>query len=183
MQFDATFCSAVPKRGMADALDWDKIVEDLGPRLFRYFCVRFSDELADDLTQETLLRLVRKVQDGKFDPERGSLRMLGFGIAHFAALEASGITHMENLEDHADVLASDENLEQLTIDRDMAGRVRANFAILSPIEQQILSLIVDEEIHLKEVAMILHIPESTVKSHVFRAKRKLTLKIQQELSL
>jgi RNA polymerase sigma-70 factor (ECF subfamily) len=168
---------------MADELDWDKIVEDIGPRLFRYFCVRFSDELADDLTQETLLRLVRKVQEGKFDPERGSIRMLGFGIAHYAALEASGIAPLENLDDHSDILASDENLEQLTVDRDMAGRVRANFAVLSPVEQQILSLIVDEEIGLKEIGMILRIPESTVKSHVFRAKRKLTLKIQEELSL
>lgn len=168
---------------MGNELDWDKLVEDIGPRLYRYFRVRFSDEQADELTQETLLRLVRKVRDGKFDPKRGSLRMLSFGIAHYAALELKDTSKFESIDDWEESLADDSNVEQLTIDRDSAFRVREHMAHLSSVEQQILSLMVDEELALSDIAMILQISEGTVKSHVFRAKRKLIQMIHKETAL
>jgi DNA-directed RNA polymerase specialized sigma24 family protein len=55
-------------------LNWNHIVDDIGPRLFRYFSFRCGDLAADDLTQETLLRLFRKVEESQFDPQRGGLR-------------------------------------------------------------------------------------------------------------
>lgn len=165
---------------MANHLDWDEVVEDLGPRLFRYFCVRFSNEHADDLTQETLLRLVRKAKDGKFDPERGTLKMLGFGIAHYVALESKQLDRHYSIEDWQNTLRSDVDLEQMTITREAALKVRDKMKSLSGIEQQILSLFVDEDLTLNEISLITQIPEGTVKSHVFRAKKKLVTLIQKE---
>ena len=37
-------------------MNWDSIVEDLGPRLYKYFCVRFTKEQADELnTEQTII--------------------------------------------------------------------------------------------------------------------------------
>ena len=54
----------------------------LGPRLFKYFFARFDAQTADDLVQEVLIRVVRKVRSGGVDPSRGNLTALTFGIAH-----------------------------------------------------------------------------------------------------
>ena len=165
---------------MGSHLDWDEVVEDLGPRLFRYFCVRFSNEQADDLTQETLIRLVRKVEDGKFDPDKGTLKMLGFGIAHYVALESKQLDRHDSIEDWQDSLGADGDLEQMTITRDAALKVRDKMKSLSGIEQQVLSLFVDEDLTLNEISLITQMPEGTIKSHIFRAKKKLITLIQKE---
>lgn len=165
---------------MENQLDWDSVVEDLGPRLFKYFCVRFSKEQADDLTQETLIRLVRKVEEKKFDPDKGTLKMLSFGIAHYVALEAKQPEIHDSIENWQDLLVSEQNIEQVIITNEMALRVREQMTNLSNIEQQVLSLLVDEELSLVEIGMILQVPEGTIKSHIFRAKKKLIALIQKE---
>lgn len=165
---------------MENQLDWDNVVEDLGPRLFKYFCVRFSNEQADDLTQETLIRLVRKVDEKKFDPDKGTLKMLGFGIAHYVALEAKQLDIHDSIDDWQDSLVSEENIEQVIITNEIALNVRVQMKNLSNIEQQVLSLLVDEELSLVEIGMILQAPEGTIKSHVFRAKKKLIALVQKE---
>lgn len=165
---------------MEKRLDWDGIVEDLGPRLFRYFCVRFSSEQADDLTQETLIRLVRKVDEGKFDPHKGTLRMLGFGIAHYVALESRQLCSHDPIEDWQDTLWSEVDLENVTITKDSAHRVRQYIKNLSAVEQQILSLLIDEDLTSNEISKILQMPDGTVKSHIFRAKKKLVHLIHTE---
>lgn len=165
---------------METSVDWDKVVEDIGPRLFRYFCVRFSKEQSDDLTQETLIRLVRKVEDKKFNPDRGTLRMLSFGIAHYVALEAKQLDPYDSIQNWADSLISDTDLEKTVITHDTIRRVNKHIKMLSDIEQQILSLVINEELTLSEIGGILKIPEGTVKSHIFRAKKKLITLIQKE---
>ncbi len=161
-------------------MDWDSVVEDLGPRLYRYFCARFTHEQADDLTQETLIRLVRKVDTHAFDPSKGNLSMLGFGIAHFVALESKPPPPHEDIEDWHNLPQDDSDLVQSLIAREAAVQVRNHFQKLSPIEQQVLSLLIDKELGLGEVARIMGIPEGTVKSHSFRAKQKLILLTKKE---
>lgn len=163
-----------------ESLDWDAVVEDLGPRLYRYFNVRFSPELADDLTQETLIRLVRKTQEGKFDPTLGTLKMLGFGIAHYVALEARRDFLEESLDEHADSLVGDTTLEERTLTKGQAARVRDKIKFLSAIEQQVFALAVDEEFQLADIARLLQLPEGTVKSHLFRSKNKLFKLLTEE---
>jgi hypothetical protein len=72
-------------------IDWDEFVATESPRLYRYFLARFAHPVACDLVQETLLRLVSKVDDGTFDPTRGSLIGYAFGLAHFVAREGRQI--------------------------------------------------------------------------------------------
>jgi DNA-directed RNA polymerase specialized sigma24 family protein len=91
---------------MVDLFNWESIIIELGPRLYRHFCVRFSDEQADDLTQESLIRLVQKVESGAFDSSKGNLRMYAFGIAHFIALESSKSVIELPIEEIADQLGT-----------------------------------------------------------------------------
>ncbi len=164
-------------------MDWDKVVGDIAPRLFRYFCVRFSKEQSEDLTQETLIRLIRKVQDNKFNPDKGTLRMLSFGIAHYVALEEKQIDLFDSIDEWTETLISDVDLEKLIISNENICRIQQNIKMLSDIEQQVLSLVVDEDLTLSEIGRILKIPEGTVKSHLFRAKKKLIILIQKERRL
>lgn len=165
---------------MENQLNWDSVVEDLGPRLYKYFCVRFTKEQADDLTQETLIRLVRKVEENKFDPEKGTIRMLAFGIAHYVALESKQLDHHESIEEWQDSIFDDQNIEQTIITYETASKVREQMKKLSSLEQQTLSLFIDDELSLNEISKILRMPEGTIKSHIFRAKKKLISLIQKE---
>jgi RNA polymerase sigma factor (sigma-70 family) len=167
---------------MDPEIDWNEIVEDLGPRLYRYFCARFNQQSADDLTQETLVRLVRKVNTKQFDPDRGTLKMLAFGIAHYVALEsrnpvlAADVDDFEILEN----IKSETNFENDFIRFDLASKVRHHFDKLSEIEQQILALFIDQDLMLIEISLIVQMPQGTVKSHVFRAKNKLIQILMKE---
>lgn len=162
-------------------MNWNRVVEDLGPRLFRYFSVRFSAAESDDLTQETLIRLVRKVEERIFDPELGSLRMFAFGIAHFVALEHRRLTPIQAHEDLSDEIASDsKGAEEFLINEQNVIKLRQKMSMLSDKEQQILSLMVDEDMGPSAIAIILQIPEGTVKSHIHRAKVKLFQLMSQE---
>jgi len=166
---------------MDNHFNWDKIVGDLGPRLYRYFCVRFSNEQADDLTQETLIRLVRKARNGEFDHQRGTLKMLGFGIAHYVALETRKLNlNQESIDDWQDFIIDEVDLEQAAITKDVALKVREKIKFLSDVEQQVISLFVDEELTTNEIALITQMPQGTIKSHIFRAKKKLIEMIQKE---
>ncbi|MBY0385084.1 sigma-70 family RNA polymerase sigma factor [bacterium] len=166
-------------------LNWNHIIDDIGPRLFRYFSFRCSDMAADDLTQETLLRLFRKVKESRFDPAKGSLVMLAFGIAHYVALEYRREPTVEIQSEFDDEFAqsSDVNQEHSLISKDIAIYVRKHIEKLSPGEQQVLALLIDESLKMSEIALVLNIPENTVKSQLMRAKKKLVSLIQKEVLL
>ncbi|MCB0368952.1 MAG: sigma-70 family RNA polymerase sigma factor, partial [Bdellovibrionales bacterium] len=139
------------------------------------------NEQADDLTHETLIRLVRKAHNGEFDHQRGTLKMLGFGIAHYVALETRKLNlNQESIDDWQDFIIDDVDLEQAAITKDVALKVREKIKFLSDIEQQVISLFVDEELTTNEIALITQIPQGTIKSHIFRAKKKLIEMIQKE---
>jgi RNA polymerase sigma-70 factor (ECF subfamily) len=150
--------------------DWNAVVEDLGPKLFRYFRARFSREQSSDLTQEALIRLVQKTKDGHFDPARGNLRMYAYGIAHFVAIEAHKLPEWEAAGPDLQVVA---HLEEDLMERQRSEQMRRALRKLDPVQVQIVSLMIDEEITLADIGVLLDMPVGTVKSHVHRAKDRL----------
>ena len=64
----------------------------IGIRLFLTsgpgFSASFTPQVASDLTQETLIRLVKKCEDGSYDSTQGSIVMFSYGIARLVRLEA-----------------------------------------------------------------------------------------------
>jgi RNA polymerase sigma-70 factor (ECF subfamily) len=125
--------------------------------------------------QETLNRLVQKIDNGDYDASRGSIRMYMYGIAHFVKLEIKRnhsnlflhghdgeFVHQENSDLHQN-LEQKQNLEAL----------RNAIQQLSEIQQEVLNLYLDEELTLEAIGSLLKLPSGTVKSHLFRAKEKL----------
>lgn len=159
--------------------DWHLFVRSEGPRLFRYFLARFDAPTADDLVQEVLMRVVRKCRSGDFDPSRGNLTALSFGIAHNIARE----TYRHNRRSLEDPRSQDLNnfefaTESPQIDESLSKtqelmRLKEAIGLLSSSEQEVISLLVSRDLRLPEIASVLDIPLNTVKSHIHRAKLKL----------
>lgn len=156
-------------------LNWNQLVQDLSPALYRYFGASFPLSLAEECVQETLIRLVQKIDNGDYDASRGSIRMYMYGIAHFVKLETkrnhsnlflhghdSEFVHQENSDLH-------QNLEQ----KQNLQALRTAIQQLSEIQQEVLHLYLDEELTLEAIGTLLNLPSGTVKSHIFRAKEIL----------
>ncbi len=159
---------------MNESIDWRAKIGELAPALYRYFCASFPNHLADDMVQDTLMRLIEKFNSGKFDSKLGSLRMYAYGIAHFVRLEGLRLPEMQKRADLSLVselllteyqMSQNENLEQL----------RLAIHSLSELHQQVIGLYLDEELSMDEIAAIMGIPSGTVKSHIHRAKEALKL--------
>lgn len=164
---------------MAGELDWNLVASRLGPRLYSYFRRRGFFTQAADLTQETLLRLLEKVESGEFNPDKGRIEQYAFGIARFVGLEQRKNTeenwsNVEYLQ-----LAEEEKLEGNLQRLQHAKALRAAIQELSEIQREVLWLILDEDLKLEEIALIMEAPVGTVKSHVHRAKEQLKIKLNK----
>ena len=156
------------------SIDWGSIVESLGPRLYRYFCSRFEDVVADDLTQETLVRLVDKFNKGHFDDSRGTIEMFAFGIARFVRLEELKKKNHSYLNEENENSSPDEN--SLVENFEKASEInllKSGIAALGEPQQEIMLLMVDKEWNFNEIAKHMEMPLGTIKSHVHRAKKNI----------
>jgi RNA polymerase sigma-70 factor (ECF subfamily) len=162
------------------AMNWNQTVAEIGPRLFRYFSASFSAEQASDLTQETLIRLVRKYEAGAFDSRKGTLVMFAYGIARLVRLEAWKAAPTElPLNAETDAAADSESLEGAR----QVKRLRLAIQDLNEPQREILLLHIDEELTLQEIGTLMALPLNTVKSHVHRAKEVLREKLREEEAL
>jgi RNA polymerase sigma-70 factor (ECF subfamily) len=177
-------------------IDWDSVVEDLGPALLRYFLASgFARAHASDAVQETLLRLVRLAREGEYDPKRGSPRMLAFGIARLVKHEFyRNVSEHElhaDTKEYAERPTADELSEGVARpaaqssleDHETRSRLRGAIRSLDYPVREIFLLMIDEELRLEEISGILTIPVGTIKSHIHRGKEKLReILIQEKVS-
>lgn len=150
--------------------EWNQIVTELGPSLYRYFSGTFPGSIAADLVQETLIRLVQKHRDGHFDSRKGELKAFAYGIARFVRLEAiKAQPPFDYVEDNSQLDVMDQSNSQ----RDDVAHLRWAINQLKPVEQEVILMLIDSDISLEEISKQLQMPLNTVKSHVHRAKEKL----------
>ncbi len=162
-------------------MDWDQVVSEIGPKLYRYFGASFAYQEASDLTQETLIRLVRRVEEGAFDPKQGSVVMFAYGIARLVRPEAWKSPSVEDasgdLRDFdvpSDPLNSSNPEFEIEI---QLCRLREAVSGLSEIQRQIVLLHIDQELTLQDIGTLVGLPLNTVKSHIHRAKEILRRKL------
>jgi RNA polymerase sigma-70 factor (ECF subfamily) len=148
---------------------WTQVVRELSPGLFAYFLAVFSRETAADFVQEVLLRLVLKVREGKFRSDQGTLRMYAYGIARFVRLEGRRVQTSSVPSIETKVLHHESPVPDL----DRVEALRGAISSLRPMEQEVILLLLDKDLSLREIANVLDIPVGTVKSHVHRAKENL----------
>jgi RNA polymerase sigma-70 factor, ECF subfamily len=170
-----------------DDVNWDHFVRDIGTSLFRYFSAQFASQIASDLVQETLIRLVQKHRDGSFQSNSGTLKSYAFGIARRVRLEGIKAVSKEDLYgDHEDFerpLAEKAkalgSFEYEALQKSRAFAVRHAINRLKPIEQEVILLMIDQELSLEQIAGVLEMPVGTVKSHVHRAKENLKIQMME----
>jgi len=125
------------------------------------------------MTQETFLRLVDKVETGVFDPAQGRIEAFAFGIANYIRLERSR-KRQDGLGETADSLVDpDPSSESQMLVYEQAKALRACIAALPPKEREIMTLLIDRDLSMNEIAAICQVPTGTIKSHVHRAKAKI----------
>lgn len=161
-------------KDMNPPLDWHAVIQDLAPALYRYFYAGFNVQTAEDLVQNTLIRLIEKVQNHQFDSSQGSLRMYAFGIAHFVRLEARRQKKKDFSFELDDNVLSEENSPETNLEQQSSTKqLRQAIALLTEVQQNVLHLYLDEELTMDQIALILEMPVGTVKSHLHRAKEDL----------
>ena len=165
--------------------DWDTIVKDLAPALYRYFNANFHRELSEDLVQETLLRLLQKLESRQYDKNKGSLRMFAFGIAFYVRLEARRMSISTSLprelsDHHGPGQNSEQRPDLIMEQRQDVLNLRRALEELPEVGREIILLYLDKQLTMDEIGRILGLPVGTVKSHLFRCKKILQERLNQK---
>ena len=145
-----------------------------------------SAEVAEDVTQETFLTLIRG--DCGYDPERGSLSSYLFGIARKLVLRLlersrSDVALESGGEDSGwpELAVNDDPLADLTRREGIEALRRAVLAL--PRRYREVVVLCDlEEVDYADAAVALGCPIGTVRSRLHRARALLVEKLKQDRS-
>ncbi len=142
-------------------------------RVFRFILRFIKDEgQAEDLIGEVFLDVWR--QADRFEG-RSSVSTWILGMARFKALSSlRKTTEAELDEDKAAAIADEaDNPETVSQKLDKAKAIRRCIDQLSPEHREIVDLVYYQEKSISEVAEIVGIPENTVKTRMFYARKRL----------
>ena len=152
--------------GNRDEASFQHLYEDFAMRIFRYALTLLRDQhLAEEVVQETMITVWSKA--GTYSG-RSRVSTWIFGIARHKAHdilrnEKKGGRTPEKavtIDDPAPVIECQE-------------RVQAAIEGLPPDQREIIFLTFYENLHYSVIAELLGIPEGTVKSRMYHAKKKL----------
>ncbi|WP_410654016.1 RNA polymerase sigma factor [Amycolatopsis sp. lyj-112] len=168
--------AAVIGRSWADPDSFAVIFDRHSPAIARYLARRLGSQIADDLLAETFLAAFRARR--QYDLARTNALPWLYGIATnilarhrreearelrlLAAVPAEGVE-----EGHADRVAAQVTAEA------MNGLLRHALAGLAEGDRDVLLLVAWEGLAYDEVAAALDIPIGTVRSRLFRARKKV----------
>jgi len=177
---DAELVAAV-RRGQGEAITW--LVERYSLRLYRYLVRLVADvALAEDILQDTWLRVVERLDH--YDAARPFVVWV-FAIARHRAIDTlrqrarlaqklghPAKPHQNEQGEHLDPLeqvasAEPSPLERLAA-RELEQRVEQAFALLPLHYREALTLRFHEDLSMEEMARLLGLPLSTVKTRVQR---------------
>ena len=142
-------------------------------RVYRFVLRILRDEMAaEDVIGEVFLDVWR--QANRFEG-RSAVSTWLIAIARFKALSLLRKRRDESLDD--DVIESIEepsdDPELIMAKQDKGAKLRQCLASLSPEHREVIDLVYYHEKSVQEVARIVGIPENTVKTRMFYARKKL----------
>jgi RNA polymerase sigma-70 factor (ECF subfamily) len=142
-------------------------------RVFR-FALRFvrNEQTAEDLITEVFLDVWR--QAGRFEG-RSAVSTWLLAITRFKALSALRKRKDAELDDETATSIEDtsDDPEVAVQKKDTAEALKKCLTALSPDHREIIDLVYYHEKSVEEVAEIVGIPENTVKTRLFYARKKL----------
>jgi len=149
-------------------------------RIYR-FVLRLvhNQATAEDLISEVFLDIWR--QAGKFEG-RSAVTTWMLGIARFKALSALRRRHEDELDEEMAERVEDQadDPETALAKKDKGAVLRQCLTALSAEHREVIDLVYYHEKSVKEVAEIVGIPEATVKTRMFYARKKLSELLQEQ---
>jgi RNA polymerase sigma-70 factor (ECF subfamily) len=143
-------------------------------RVFR-FALRMvrNDAIAEDLTSDVFLEVWR--QAGTFEG-RSAVSTWLFGIARYKALTVLQRRPEQELDEETAGAVPDQadDPEVALAKKDKAAVLRACLLELTAEHREIVTLVYYQQKSVEEVAGIVGIPEATVKTRMFYARKKLS---------
>lgn len=142
--------------------------------IYRFFYYSVTKEdLACDLSGDTFSEFVAALSGGKLrDPSR--LTAFVWGIAHNVLLRHRRQRRWFTcLEMGSEVVSSKPTVVREVAARDELSRVMTAINGFKEPQRQVMLLRFVEQLQLREIATILHIPINSVKSYVHRARKQL----------
>ena len=165
------------RRGDLDALT--ALVERYQNRLYRYLLRLVKQPgAAEDLFQQTWVRVMERI--GTYDPQRNFEPWL-FSVAHHLAIDYLRRYRPESLDDPLPTGQTREELlpagEPSALDKllsaERKGWLAEAMTELPVVYREVLTLRFEEEMKLEEIAAVLVVPLSTVKTRLHRGLKGL----------
>ncbi len=130
-----------------------------------------------ELCQETFLRVHRSLHQYRFDaPLKSWIGQVAWSIAR-RHLERKRIPVVDAVDDEGasllDNLGDGHDLEGAVADGQVQARLHAAIERLPPLQRTILTLYHLDEVPIGEIAGITGLAEGTIKSHLFRSRKRL----------
>jgi RNA polymerase sigma-70 factor, ECF subfamily len=142
-------------------------------RVYRFVLRLVRNEAAaEDLISEVFLDVWR--QANRFEG-RSAVSTWLLSIARFKALSSLRRRSEEGLdEEHAEAIEDESDDPEVTAQkRDKANIMRQCLTALSPEHREVIDLVYYHEKSVEEVAGIIGIPEATVKTRMFYARKRM----------
>jgi RNA polymerase sigma-70 factor (ECF subfamily) len=164
----------------------DRLIEQYQHRLYRYLLFLTADRaLAEDLFQETWVRVLER---GHQYNSKSKFESWLFAIARNLVIDVSRRKKIRSLDELADP-DSDHPYEppdeqstsvlQLLVTRENEQAVQLSLLKIPPYYREVLLLRFHEELALEEIAAVLSMPLSTVKSRLYRGLTALKSALPQ----
>jgi RNA polymerase sigma factor (sigma-70 family) len=140
-------------------------------------------EDARELCQETFLRVHRHLSQYRFESSfRSWLGQVAYSVAvRYLKRKRLQIVAAADTDTHDEMLAQVRDgfdLESAYADGELVAHVRHAIEELSPMQRTLLAMYHFEEMSIGEIALVIQTPEGTVKSHLFRARAALRVRLQ-----
>jgi len=145
--------------------------------IFRFaYRLSQSREMAEEITHDCFLSLIKEPQRFKADEQRASLRTYLCAAARnlvFKRLRRAGAEMA--IDDSSELLAAAESQEplRLLLDAEIYEAVRKAIGELPPLQREALILFEYEELSLVEIAEVAGADVGAVKSRLHRARERL----------
>jgi RNA polymerase sigma-70 factor (ECF subfamily) len=148
-------------------------------RIYRFILrlVR-NPAIAEELTNEVFLEIWRNA--GNFAGASSAATWV-LSIAHHRAVSSLRRRRESSWDDHAaqDLPDTADDPETAAQKADKSGLLRRCINALSPEHTAIIDLVYYDEMSVGEAAAVLQIPENTVKTRLFHARKRLTEMLKQ----
>jgi RNA polymerase sigma-70 factor, ECF subfamily len=138
-----------------------------------------NESMAEDLISEAFLEIWR--QAGKFEG-RSTVSTWMLSIARFKALSTLRRRTEQELDEEVAGAIEDQadNPEAALAKKDKSAALRQCLTKLSPDHREVIDLVYYHDKSVKEVASIVGIPEATVKTRMFYARKKLSELVKEQ---